>query len=164
MIQTATLFDFNEQTNADSWESENDVVMGGRSEGGLKIGPDGNGVFSGSVSLENNGGFSMIQHRLTPKSVSQYSAVVLKVKGDGKRYQFRLRSEISQRHAYIQYFETTGDWQEITLPFEDFYATFRGRELDLPNYPGEQLEYIAILIGNGKPQDFTLLIDHIGLR
>ena len=41
---------------------------------------------------------------------------------------------------------------------------FRGRKLNDPNFPGEQLEEIAFLIGNKKEQSFELLLDHIELK
>jgi hypothetical protein len=31
----------------------------------FKLDPDGQGVFEGTVSLENNGGFSMVRYHLT---------------------------------------------------------------------------------------------------
>jgi hypothetical protein len=34
--------------------------MGGMSSSTFKLDPDGQGVFEGTVSLENNGGFSMV--------------------------------------------------------------------------------------------------------
>jgi hypothetical protein len=41
---------------------------------------------------------------------------------------------------------------------------FRGRLLDLPNYPVEMLSEIAILIGNKEEQDFRLEFDWIRLE
>ena len=37
--------------------------MGGRSNDKFKIDSDGNGLFSGDVSLENNGGFSSVHYQ-----------------------------------------------------------------------------------------------------
>jgi hypothetical protein len=41
---------------------------------------------------------------------------------------------------------------------------FRGRKLNAGNYPGQQLEEIAFLIGNKKEQSFELLLDKISLK
>ena len=48
------LFDFNENTNPRDWRIIDDVVMGGISDGKFKIDENGNGVFFGRVSTENN--------------------------------------------------------------------------------------------------------------
>ena len=89
---------------------------------------------------------------------------MIRLKGDGKRYQFRTKSNRYERHAYIYYFETTGNWQTIEIPLLKMYPTFRGRRLDIPNYPAEQLEQIAFLIANKKAESFELKIDWIGLE
>ena len=91
-------------------------------------------------------------------------SLVLKIKGDGKRYQFRIKSESYQRHSHIQYFETSGDWQTVKLKLADFYPTFRGMRLRIPNYDGQSMEEIAFLIGNKKKENFELLIDSITLE
>jgi len=77
-----TLFDFNSKCDISNWCIVDDVIMGGRSNGDFKINDTGNGLFSGDVSLENNGGFSMVQYRFDTKKVSNYSKVLIKLKGD----------------------------------------------------------------------------------
>jgi hypothetical protein len=42
--------------------------------------------------------------------------------------------------------------------------TFRGRVLDIPNYPGETMEEIAFLISNKKNEAFQLEISKISLQ
>ena len=39
------------------WQVIDDGVMGGRSKGNFAINEEGNAVFEGTVSLDNNGGF-----------------------------------------------------------------------------------------------------------
>lgn len=158
------LYDFQTDSPPSDWRIQDDTVMGGVSRGRFSIDADGHGVFSGHVSLENNGGFSSVQHVLDTRDVSGYGKVVLRVKGDGKRYQLRVKSARNERPSYVAYFQTTGDWQTVEIPFDQLRPTFRGRQLDLPNYPGRQMEQIGLLIGNKKPQDFRLLIDWIGLE
>ena len=52
------VYRFNENTLP--WRSINDGVMGGLSSGGMRL-EDGIAVFSGTLSLENNGGFSSVR-------------------------------------------------------------------------------------------------------
>ncbi|MTI20166.1 CIA30 family protein [Fulvivirga sp. RKSG066] len=160
-MTATTLFDFNANTTIQSWRVVDDVVMGGRSSGSITLSEEGHGLFSGEVSLENNGGFSSVRHNLKAKDLAPYNKFIVRIKGDGKRYQFRVKSTDVQQHSYVANFETTGDWQEIEISFNSLKPTFRGRDLDMPNFPGEQVEEVAFLIGNKKPQSFKLEIDFI---
>ncbi|MEM8888221.1 MAG: CIA30 family protein [Bacteroidota bacterium] len=164
LIQEMTLFDFTSESDLDNWVVRDDVVMGGRSSGSLSINQAGNGVFNGRVSLENNGGFSSVRYRCSSLDVGNFSKVKIRLRGDGNRFQFRIKSRRRDYHSYIIYFQTNNDWQEIELPFADMYPTFRGRTLDMDNYPGEVIEEIAFLIGNKKAQSFQLEIDKISLE
>jgi len=159
-----TIFDFNSESDITKWRSVDDVVMGGRSNGNFKINDAGNGLFSGKVSLENNGGFSMVQYRFETKIVSNYSKVCIKLKGDGKAYQFRIKKKDEDKHSYIYSFETSKNWETIEISFNSMYPAYRGRKLDIPNYAGEQMEMIAFLIGNKKAEFFNLEIDSIVLK
>jgi hypothetical protein len=155
------LFDFKPDSDLSNWYVVDDGVMGGRSQGNFELHPEGYAVFSGTVSLENNGGFSSVRYSFREKEVRPYKKVVLRLKGDGKRYQFRVKSSRYDRASYIQYFETSGEWQDIEIALSDLYPTFRGRTLDRPNYSGEVMEEVTFLIGNKKAEPFRLLIDKI---
>ncbi len=159
-----TLFDFNSKSNISNWRSVDDVVMGGRSNGDFKTNDVGNGLFSGKVSLDNNGGFSMVQYSFETKKVNSYSKVCIKLKGDGKTYQFRIKKSNSDYYSYVTSFETSKDWETIEIPFNTMYPAFRGRKLDAQNYAGEHIEMIAFLIGNKKAESFNLEIDSIILK
>jgi len=158
------LFDFDAATNLRSWTVVNDGVMGGLSKGTLSLTETGNAVFSGTVLLENNGGFSSVRHRFAKKDVSPFQKIVLRIKGDGKVYQFRAKTNASDFYSYTYSFKTSSVWETIEIPFSEMVPTFRGRSVNLPNYPGETIEEIAFLIGNGKRESFTLVIDKIEVK
>jgi hypothetical protein len=158
-----TVFDFSASADISGWEIVDDVVMGGRSGGSFALSLEGTGVFSGKVSLENNGGFSSVRYDTDALNLSGYDAFILKVKGDGKRYQFRVKSGRYDRQSYISYFETNGEWQEILLPMEDMYPTFRGMRLNMDNYPGKKVDQVSFLIGNNRTETFRLEIDEISV-
>lgn len=162
-MNTTMIFNFSKDANIESWNIEDDQVMGGVSQGKFEITPEGHGLFHGEVSLENNGGFSSVQHRFSPISVKSDDKIRIKLKGDGKRYQFRVKHQLSDYASYITYFETSGEWQDIELRLGDLYPTYRGRELDRPNFDHDTIEEVRFLIGNKKPQSFRLLIDKIEL-
>lgn len=164
IMTTPILFDFNKSSNLKYWRIVDDVVMGGRSNGNFKIDSNGHGKFSGEVSLKNNGGFSSLRYNFKTKDVSDYNTVVLRIKGDGHKYQFRVKTSSRDYASYIYEFQTTNDWMTIEIPFEAMDPRFRGRKLNAANYPGQQLEEIAFLIGNKKEQSFELLLDKISLK
>ena len=164
LLQTQTLFDFSKEASLEGWIVVNDGVMGGLSRSTLKLNAGGHGVFSGKVSLENNGGFASIRLDCSRVSLKNTQSLVLHVKGDGGRYQFRLRARKDDYYAYIHYFKTSGDWEKITLPLSEFYPTFRGRKLNLPDFAGDYLEEVGILIGNKQEEVFELQIDSICLE
>jgi hypothetical protein len=162
-MSTTVIFDFNDEASQRNWQVQDDVVMGGRSDGNFYINDQGHGVFEGEVSLENNGGFSSIQNRHQKISVSENSRILLRVKGDGKRYQFRIKHSRRDYQSYISYFETNGEWQEITIDLKDMYPNYRGNRLNMPNFNHDSFEVTRFLIGNKEPQSFRLLIDSISL-
>ncbi|WP_234424277.1 CIA30 family protein [Aquimarina sp. Aq107] len=164
MTYPLVIFDFNKNSNLSNWTIVNDVVMGGVSNSSLEINPDGNAVFSGTVSLENNGGFSLVRYRFETLKVRGYTKAIIKLKGDPTTYQFRAKTNYNDRYSYIAIFKTTGEWQTIEISLSEMYPAFRGRKLDLPNYQAEQMQEIAFLIGNKKEEKFELIIDTIELK
>ncbi len=158
------IFDFNKDSDIRSWMIVDDVVMGGRSSGSFRLSADGYGVFQGTVSLENNGGFSSVRHRFQKIQIKEYTRIVIRLKGDGKEYQFRIKSDSSDYYSYISKLSTNGAWQELEIPLKDMYPSFRGRRLDQPNFSEESIEEVAFLIANKKEEQFKLLLDRIELK
>jgi hypothetical protein len=163
-MQQTILFDFHTDADIRRWNIVDDGVMGGLSAGRFRINEAGHGEFSGTVSLENNGGFSSLRYSFNPVETSNHSKFIIRLKGDGKNYQFRVKSQANEYYSYICTFTTTGDWQTVEIPFAILYPSFRGRTLNMPNYPGKQLEEIGFLIGNKKPERFQLEVDWIGME
>lgn len=163
-FQTSIIFEFKPESDLSSWNIVNDDVMGGRSTSSFNLNSDAYGEFKGKVSLANNGGFSSVRHFIGKTNITAYSTFVIRLKGDGKEYQFRAKTNTRDYYSYITYISTTGDWQTVEIPFNSLYPNFRGRKLDMANYPGEFVEEIGFLIGNNKAEEFILLIDKIELK
>lgn len=155
---------FNKTSNLKNWTIVDDAVMGGKSSGHFKLNEDGMGMFYGRVSLDNNGGFSSIQYRGDSIDTQGYKEIVLRIKGDGKRYQFRVKANLDDNHSYVSYFTTTGEWQTLIVKLKDLFPRFRGRNLSIPKFSGDAIEELGFLVANKKTEEFTLLIEHIGLQ
>ncbi len=158
------IFDFNKESDISYWEIVNDAVMGGQSSSKFYFNDEGHGIFKGKVSLENNGGFASLRHRFNQRKISGYKKVIIHLKGDGKRYQFRAKTNKNDQQAYISYFETTGEWQTVEIMLSDLEPTFRGRKLNMPNFPADELEELGFMIGNKVNENFDMVIDKIVLE
>ncbi len=159
-----TLYDFNKNTDPDDWVIVDDRVMGGVSQGAMDVSDDGHGIFTGDVSTANNGGFSSVYYHSNNIKTAGKSKIVLRVKGDGKTYQFRVKDNNEHYYSFIKKFKTSGQWETIEINLNDMYASFRGRRLDMPNFEGDRIEEIRFLIANKKNESFKLLIDKIEME
>jgi len=117
------LFDFSDPSSATGWFNQNDTVMGGVSDS-ASTWVDGHLVFSGNLSLDNNGGFTStfgpINEQL-PALMSGANAIVVTARGDSQTYLMQIRSNDNQR--YIQRFTTVADIeQSYILPIADFVS------------------------------------------
>ncbi|GAL27685.1 hypothetical protein JCM19239_3289 [Vibrio variabilis] len=59
------MIDFTQQYEHLNWDATNDNVMGGISSGTMTY-SNGRSLFSGVISLENNGGFSSVNRPIQP--------------------------------------------------------------------------------------------------
>lgn len=164
VTQPIELYNFKEKATVDSWTIVNDGVMGGLSSSKIVLTPKHTALFSGKVRTENNGGFASVRYRMKQVDTQAFKQIIFKVKGDGKRYQIRVKKNASDYFSYIQYIQTSDQWQEITIDLKDLYPSFRGVQLPQPNYSPSTLEEIAILIGNKKEESFALEIESIALK
>lgn len=146
------------------WQIINDGVMGGMSEGRFKINSDQTADFWGLVSLENNGGFASMRALLNKPASGNFGKIALRVKGDGKRYSFRIRTDANfDGVAYACTFTTKKDeWTEHEFIPADFTPTFRGRILQNVTPLNEtQIRQIGFLISEKQAGNFSLKLDWI---
>ncbi len=128
MMTEKTLFDFADRESAARWFNVDDPVMGGVSSSSMTPLKE-SALFSGVVSLENNGGFASVRSRTLrpPDDLAGYNALRARVKGDGKTYIFSMQTATAPRLNYWQRFDTRKDeWIEVTLPLGEFVPVFRG--------------------------------------
>ena len=169
--QLSSLFVFNllfatTEANANArWDVVNDSVMGGISNSQV-LQNDGNLVFTGNVSLANNGGFASIRTPLDVKN-QNITKIVLRVKGDGQTYQLRLRTnEYMDGAAYTRSFSTTkSEWLNIEFLPEDFQLTYRGRLLEQqPTISFKEIKQLGFMIAGKQAGEFRLEVEKIEFK
>ena len=69
------VYDFSAESKAGDWFVVDDGVMGGRSQGQVGLSEEGHGIFQGTVSLENNGGFASVRAVLGRRDLSACSGL-----------------------------------------------------------------------------------------
>lgn len=126
----AVLLNLDDAGTVAGWTTLNDPVMGGRSTSTVAY-DHGGLVFSGSVSLENNGGFASARSPQDPdigrKAAGARSLRVHAV-GDGKTYVLKVGAA-GRPWAYIQRFPTEAAVQRVyELPVAGFQPV--GMRLD----------------------------------
>jgi len=145
------------------WQSIDDAVMGGLSSSEMVV-ENGIAVFRGEVSLDNNGGFASVRSEARDHDLSGFDGLVLRVRGDGKRYRFRLRTTSANGGvSYQASLEPEAEaWQEVAIPFVDFEAVFRGRRVpSQPPLDPTEVKTFGLLIAGRQAGAFRLEIEWI---
>jgi monofunctional biosynthetic peptidoglycan transglycosylase len=147
------------------WRVVDDGVMGGLSQGKREIGKDGVLRFFGTLSLENNGGFSSLRTGDVKMDLSGAEGVVLRVKGDGRTYQLRFSTDAEYRGREMSFqagFPTSmGEWIEVKVPFKRFLGTWRGIELPDKVFNPAKIRRIGLQLADKKAGPFELHVDWI---
>ena len=163
-VNLQTLFDFNTEATSGNWVPINDSVMGGVSGSTFEILPGGTGQFLGTVSLENNGGFASIRTLVDSFDLSGYKGIKIRVRGDGKTYSMRLRTDRRMDGvSFSSSFQTKKDeWVEVSFPFDAFIPGFRGRTVrGVGPIDPSTIGQMGILISDKQSGPFVLQIDWI---
>ncbi|MBE9178241.1 CIA30 family protein [Oculatella sp. LEGE 06141] len=142
-VYSHPIFDFTQPSSGlqDIWGALDDVVMGGVSESGIHFSGSA-AQFAGNVSTANSGGFASVRTRNfdRPINLAEYDGIELRVKGDGNRYKFMLRTETQWdgvAHSYS--FDTIANqWMTVRIPFAALVAVFRAKSVsDRPLDPSQ---------------------------
>jgi len=167
-ITKITIIDFG-KTSPANWQIVNDNVMGGISRSVLEMHHDGYAVFSGIVSLRNNGGFASVRAQAqNPADLSDFKGLSVRILGDGKVYCLRVKTVVNGRvtpYSYEARFTTTpGEWETHTLPYSEFKAVFRGSNVrGNPKLNAESVIELGFMIRDGQEGPFQLAVSNISV-
>ena len=160
------LVDLDDAGEVAAWTTLNDPVMGGMSTSRIAFG-DGGLVFSGNISLENNGGFASARSPQNPdigRRATGAKSLRVHAVGDGKTYLLKVGTA-GQPWSYIQRFPTEAAVQRIyELPIEGFEPV--GMRLDpAPDAPQtldpSSISQVAVYILDEQQGPFELTISAI---
>jgi monofunctional biosynthetic peptidoglycan transglycosylase len=163
MTSSKALIDF---TDADrsKWYVINDGVMGGESQSQIQRTERETGLFTGELSLENNGGFASARAVVGRHDLSAHVGLEIRARGDGRTYQLRLRTDDGfDGIAYRARFETRdGEWTTTRISFDDFLPTFRGRMLNnARRLDTTRIQQVTLMLADKKPGPFSLEVDFV---
>jgi NADH dehydrogenase [ubiquinone] 1 alpha subcomplex assembly factor 1 len=143
------------------WYTVDDDVMGGVSSSTVAVTEDSTLFFSGTMSLDNNGGFSSVRSNYELMDLSGADGILMRVLGDGKTYRLRIRSvEVGPEISYNGLFGTRADdWTVVYVPFADMVPTYRGFVMDVGPLDAATIGSFGIMLSDKQPGEFGLVVD-----
>ncbi len=161
-----TLFEFTGADAAKEWQTVNDGVMGGVSEGKFKITDEKTMEFFGTLSLANNGGFASVRTKPKTLGLEKSDTLVARIRGDGREYMLNLYPN-KQRvaYSYRAAVQTKKDeWIEVKVPLDKFEATSFGRVVQNAALKPAEISALGFMLGDKKAGLFKLEIEWIKLE
>lgn len=159
-----TEIDFGKYKDGKLWSITDDGVMGGLSKGDYRFSDDGV-VFDGTVSLENNGGFSSYKSRFEKTDLSSFSKVIIRYRS--KNYTMAFTLEMDKRW-YVPYYKvslkpTDWKWMEVEIPFSAFdrYNIGSKRPGKLTKEELENILRVGFTSNEKRAGDFKIEVDYI---
>ncbi|MDN6179419.1 MAG: CIA30 family protein [Halomonas subglaciescola] len=148
------------RAEARRWYAVNDGVMGGVSQSGFDI-AKGEGRFAGDTSLANGGGFASVRREpdAFEGTLAAAGGIALRVCGDGRTYQLRLKSRaLDEGSAYRVAFTPRADErQTLRFGWSEFEAVRRGQRLSqAPVLLPESVYQLGLLIADRQAGAFCL--------
>ena len=160
------LVDLGDAGEVATWTTVNDPVMGGRSTSAVTF-ENGGLLFSGTISLENNGGFASARGPQDPdigRRATGATALRVRAVGDGKTYVLKV-GDAGQPWSYVRRFTTeAGVARTYDLPVESFQPV--GMRFDpAPDAPQtldpSRINQVSVFILDEQQGPFALTINGI---
>ncbi len=163
-LPTDTLrFEFNRVHN---WQVILDGVMGGRSRGEVTY-ENGLMRFTGALSLANSGGFASVRSPYARHDFSKFTQAIIRYRAEGHGT-FALVLEDAEPYYEPKYRYTlpfSEEWQEVTIPLEDFKAFRLGRPLGYAFGPkNKAILRIGLIKADKDTRPFAIEVDYLRFR
>jgi monofunctional biosynthetic peptidoglycan transglycosylase len=159
------VFDFGAGKNFGKWTIVNDGVMGGLSQSKASLDAD-TLLFTGDVSLQNNGGFVSLRSPLGNYDLSSYTYCEIRFKSDTSR-KFEVLIE-KDTPFYLPKFRmkfsgASNEWQTLTIPLRDFEISRMGSSIQQGIEPKnlQDIQRIGFILADKQEGSFRLWIDYL---
>jgi len=147
------------------WIMISDNVMGGITASNLAY-TDSSMVLSGTISLENYGGFASVKTKFGRFDLSEYKGVRIRFKAANQRFAFTLENSRNWTQPNFKgEFGTAkaNTWTETTIYFKDFneyqIGEPTGGKLDPAQLKG--IVRLGIITNEKKEGPFSLEVDYV---
>lgn len=161
---TQYIIDFGNTPDSQKWTTVVDGVMGGKSTSDI-IELNNSILFSGEISLKNNGGFASLRGTKNNENLSNYTTVEIKYRSAGQDFALRL---LKHEAFYLPYFKhsfktTNWNWMTINIPLELFseYRLLDSTGTSLSKSELKNINRLGIIVSNKKEGPFKIEIDYI---
>lgn len=159
------LFDFGFGKDFGKWSIVNDGVMGGLSQSKARLDADAL-LFTGNVSLQNNGGFVSLRSPMGKYDLSAYNYCEIRFRSDTSR-KFEILIE-KDTPFYLPKFRAkfgagSKDWETITIPLRDFEISKMGSTIQQGIDPVrlQDIQRIGFILADKQEGSFQLWIDYL---
>lgn len=156
-------FNFGYTDNTDDWTVVNDNVMGGISRGKLEF-TENTALFSGKLSLENNGGFASIRSPYGEYDIAEYESIEIKCRGYGGEFDVVLTDQ--QPYYLPRYkgkFIPKEEWQIFKWPLRELkgYRLGQATGQTISDEILRQIIRFGVIKSDKNTSAFELEIDYI---
>lgn len=165
--QKEWVIDFGAGSGGEYWYVTNDGIMGGVSQGRAYL-SDSSVVFSGTVSLENNGGFASIRSPYQQLGLSEFSEVEIKARASGLPFSVTFSKD---RRFYVPNYKylldlDSNEWSITTFKLSDLkeYRIGNPTNRNIPESDINNLIGISFINEGKKEGEFMLEVDYIQFR
>lgn len=149
------------------WRAVNDNVMGGRSQGEVRIN-NGQLVFEGAINT-NGGGFASIRRPIDPGQLINAQALVLRVKSDDRSYRLILQGSQQYRGRTVSYQAdfpqlAQDQWIDARIDLNALKPSVFGRAVPVPALDLSSVWSLGIIIADGIDGPFQLHVETLAVE
>jgi hypothetical protein len=162
-VSEKTLFLMDDPEAIERWSQVHDGVMGGLSTGDLAATDHGTAVFSGKLSLENNGGFASVRSQPAEMDLTGHEGVALRAKGDGRTYLLCLKDRDARDGFLYQADLPTreGEWTTTRISFEEFVPTRMGQAVNSGPIDPSKVRSVTLMLADKQAGPYRLEVHWI---
>jgi NADH dehydrogenase [ubiquinone] 1 alpha subcomplex assembly factor 1 len=161
-----SVFSFASGDDVGRWNVVNDTVMGGVSSGELTWAGEAM-VFTGELSLDNNGGFASVRSPLVDPRVAarwaEQPGLRLEMRGDGRSWAVNVRDSGASGGWIATVTPPVDEFASIEIPWRDFTPVTRFLDPRQSNEPLDpsRIALIALYLIDGVEERFRLEVRSI---